>query len=428
MKDSRKEMLKGNAQYINRINKIIILGLIRENGTISRAELVKKSGLSAPTVTRIVEGLINEDRLVVTLGKGSSNGGRPPVMLEFDGKRNFVIGIDLGATTTRGVLSNMNGKFIKEIEFPTQLDKGFELIMDDVANLINRLAESKKSISKNRIYGVGIAVAGLINLNKQIVEYSPVFDWYDADILKALKPKVSYPIIYDNVTRLMALGGMCYGKGQKQQNFICINVGYGIGSGIIVNGQLLTGADGFAGEFGHITIDSNSDIQCSCKKYGCLEALASGKSIALTAQSRLARGQKSILTEMCNNDYSKVTAKMVADAAKNGDELALNVFTRAMEYIGIGISNLINIFNPDLVVIGGGVSMSGDIFFDNIRKVVDKNVMKPTSRKVPILPVTFGNNAAIMGAFSIILNKVLNFELRGETDNDNEKLEITSVY
>jgi glucokinase-like ROK family protein len=426
MRYSGIETLKGNAPYINRMNKISILGLIRLHGTISRADLVKKSGLSAPTVTRIVEGLINEDRLVVTLGKGSSNGGRPPVMLEFDGKRNYVIGIDLGATTTRGVLSNLNGKFITEIEFPTQLEKGFDTIMDDVANLINKLAFSKKSVKKNRIYGVGIAVAGLINLNKQIVEYSPVFDWYNADILKALKPRVNYPIFFDNVTRLMALGGMCYGKGQKHQNFICINVGYGIGSGIIVNGKLLTGADGFAGEFGHITIDNNSDIQCSCKKYGCLEALASGKAIAFTAQSRLARGQESILNEMCEKDINKVTAKMVADAAKKGDELALNVFTRAMEYIGIGISDLINMFNPELIVIGGGVSLSGDIFFDNIRNVVDKNVMKPTTRKVHILPVAFGNNAAIMGAFSLILNKVLNFELRGETET--EAFENPSVY
>lgn len=402
---------KGSAEYINRLNKIKILGLIRESSTISRADLVKKSGLSAPTVTRIVDFLINDKKLVVSLGIGDSKGGRPPILLKFDGKSNYVIGIDLGATVTRGVLSNLDGEFIKEIDFPTRLDKGFDVIMDDVSNLINQLADSKKNLRRDRIYGVGIAVAGLINLNKQIVDYSPVFDWNQANVLGALESKVEFPVIFDNVTRLMALGGMCYGKGQSQQHFICINVGYGIGAGIIVNGKLLTGADGYAGEFGHITIDKNSDIQCSCKKYGCLEALASGKAIAITAQSRLARGQESLLNEMCQGDHSKVTAKMVADAAKEDDELALNVFTRAMEYIGIGIANLIGIFNPDLIVIGGGVSLAGDIFFDNIRSVVQKNLMQPTARQVQILPVAFGANAAIMGSFSLILNNVLNFEL-----------------
>lgn len=402
---------KGNAIYINRINKISILGLIREEEVISRAELVKKSGLSAPTVTRIVDSLIREEKLVISLGKGSSSGGRPPVLLKFDGKRNYVIGIDLGATNTRGVLSNLDGKFLTEIEVPTRLEAGFDAVMSDVGNLINELAESKSNVKKERIYGVGIAVAGLVDLNKKIVEYSPVFDWTHVDILTSLENKVEFPIIFDNVTRLMALGGMCFGKGQRQQNFICINVGYGIGSGIIVNGKLLTGSEGFAGEFGHITIDRDSDIQCSCKKYGCLEALASGKAIAFTAQSRLARGQESALTEMCGGDYSKVTAKMVADAAKEGDEMALNVFNRATEYIGLGISNLIGIFNPDMIVIGGGVSMAGDIFFDNIRTVVQKNSMRPTAPQVQILPVAFGLNAAIMGAFSLILNKVLSFEL-----------------
>jgi glucokinase-like ROK family protein len=411
MNHPEQKLPKGNAVYINRLNKIKILGLIREYGTISRAEIVTKSGLSAPTVTRIVNSLINEEKLVVSIGMGTSNGGRPPVLLKFNGEKNYVIGIDLGATATRGVLSNLNGKFIEEIEFPTRLQDGFHEIMIDLAGLINKLASSKKKSARSKIYGVGIAVAGLVDLRKNLVEYSPDFDWHNVDIVEALKDKIDYPIIFDNVTRLMALGGLCYGKGQKARNFICVNVGYGIGSGIIVNGELLKGNEGFAGEFGHITIDKDSDIQCNCKNYGCLEALASGKAIALTAQSRLARGQESKLYEMCEGDISAVTTKMVADAAKDGDELALNVFKRATEYIGIGIANLVNLFNPELIVIGGGVSMAGDIFFDNIREVVAKHVMQSTPREIPIYPVAFGNNAALMGAFSLILNRVLNLDL-----------------
>jgi glucokinase-like ROK family protein len=411
MKTSTNTKLpKGNAVYINRLNKIKILGLIRDFGTISRAELVTKSGLSAPTVTRIVNGLIHEEKLVISVGMGTSNGGRPPVLLKFNGEKNYIIGVDLGATTTRGVLSDLNGKYIEEIDFPTRLEAGFDEIMKDVAGLINNLAGSEKKSARYTIYGVGIAVAGLIDMKKDLVEYSPDFDWHNVDIIKALRDKVEYPVIFDNVTRLMALGGMCYGKGQRMRNFICVNVGYGIGSGIIANGELLMGSEGFAGEFGHMTIDKDSDIQCNCTKYGCLEALASGKAIALTAQSRLARGQQSLLNEMCGGDISKVTTKMVADAAKEGDELALNVFRRAMEYIGIGVANLVNLFNPEMIVIGGGVSMAGDIFFNSIKEVVAKHIMQSTPRDVPIYPVAYGQNAALMGAFALILNKVLNLE------------------
>lgn len=402
---------KGNTVYINRLNKIKILGLIREHGTISRAEIVTRSGLSAPTVTRIVDSLINEEKLVVSLGMGASKGGRPPVMLKFNGDKNYVIGIDLGATATRGVLSNLNGKFIDEIEVPTRLEDGFEEIIGDVATMIRQLAASKKKSSISSILGVGIAVAGLVDLKKNIVEYSPDFNWHNVDIIGTLRDQVEFPIIFDNVTRLMALGGLCYGKGRKSRNFICVNVGYGIGSGIVANGEILTGMDGFAGEFGHMTIDKDSDIQCNCKKYGCLEALASGKAIALTAQSRLAWGQDSLLNEMCNGDISKVTTKMVADAAKEGDELAMSVFKRAMEYIGIGIANLVNLFNPELIVIGGGVSLAGDIFFENIREVVNKHVMQSTQRHLQILPVAHGKNAALMGAFALIVSRVLNLDL-----------------
>ncbi len=411
MKREKSVHPKADALYINKLNKIKVLGLIRETGPVSRANIVKVSGLSAPTVTRIVDGLIHDEKLVVEVGMGSSSGGRPPLLIKFNGEQNYVIGIDLGATFTRGALSNLDGKFIKEIRIPTRLESGFNAIMEDLSDLINRLSIGNTRVRKQRIFGVGIAVAGLINKRENLVEYSPDFDWYNVDILIALEKSIEFPVIFDNVTRLMALGELSYGAGQKLQNFICVNVGYGIGAGIIVDGKLLMGADGFAGEFGHITVETDSDIQCSCKKYGCLEALASGRAIALTARSRLARGQSSLLVELCEGDVDKVTAKMVADAARNGDELARNVFYRAMEYIGIGISNLANIFNPELVTIGGGVSLAGDIFFDNIRKSVDKNIMQPTSRKVEILPVAFGENAALMGAFALILHRVLNLDI-----------------
>ena len=402
---------KGNAVYINRLNKIKVLGLIRERGTISRAEIVEITGLSAPTVSRIVKGLSKEEKLIESVGMGDSSGGRPPVMLKFRGEQSYVIGIDLGATTTRGVLSDLNGEFIEEIEFPTRLSEGFEQIVGDVAWLIQKLSGSSRKVASARIFGVGIAVAGLVDHQKKRIEYSPDFKWHQVDIAGALREKVDLPIILDNVTRLMALGGLSYGKGMKSRDFICINVGYGIGAGVIVNGELLTGTRGFAGEFGHITMDRNSRIQCSCEKYGCLEALASGRAIAQAAQRQLSEGRESLLTEMCRGNIDSVTAKIVAETARQGDALALKVFNEASEYLGIGIASLINLFNPEMVLIGGGVSLAGDIFFDNIRKVVDQHVMQSSGRDLQILPMAFGENAALMGAFALVLNRVLNLSL-----------------
>ncbi len=402
---------KGNAVYINRLNKIEVLGLIREHGTISRAEIVEISGLSAPTVSRIVKGLIREEKLVESIGIGDSSGGRPPVMLKFKGEESYVIGIDMGATATRGVLSDLNGKFIEEIKFPTRLNDGFEEIAGDVGDLIQKLADSDRKAASARIFGVGIAVAGLVDFEHNIIEYSPDFKWHNVDIVGELRKKIDYPIIFDNVTRLMALGGLSYGKGMKSNNFICINVGYGIGSGVIVDGELLRGARGFAGEFGHITAERDSKIQCSCEKYGCLEALASGKAIASTAQRLLSDGKKSKILELCKGEISLVTAKTVAEAASQGDELSLRIFNEATDHIGIGIANLVNLFNPEMVIVGGGVSLAGDLFFDNIRRVVGQHVIQSSGKDLPIIPVAFGENAALMGAFALILKRVMDLSL-----------------
>jgi glucokinase-like ROK family protein len=405
------DLPKGSTEYISRLNKIKILGLIREYGTISRADIVKMTALSAPTVSRIVKGLIEEEKLVSAVGMGNSSGGRPPVILKFKGDTSYVIGIDLGATTTRGVLSDLNGNFAEEIDIPTRLSEGSEEIIEDVVQVIQKLANSKKKSATSRIFGVGIAVAGLVDLQNEIIVYSPDFNWHNVDIAGALRERIAFPVIFDNVTRLMALGGLRFGNAKKSKNFICINVGYGIGSGIIVNGEILTGRNGFAGEFGHITIDKESDILCSCGNYGCLEALASGKAIAITAQSRLARGQQSLLPELSGGDINKVSAKMVVDAAKAGDELSLNVFNKAVEYVGIGIADLINLFNPELIVIGGGVSMAGDMFFDTIKNVIHKHILQASAKELPIVPVAFGKNAALMGAFALVLNRILNLDM-----------------
>jgi glucokinase-like ROK family protein len=257
-----------------------------------------------------------------------------------------------------------------------------------------------------------MAVAGLINREKNIVEFSPDFHWHNVDVLGALAPKHNIPIIFDNVTRVMALGELHYGVGREFKNFICVNVGYGIGGGIIIDGKPLYGPLGMAGELGHITLDKDSPIQCDCGNFGCLEALASGNAIARTAQTEMKAGVKTLLAEVCSGNISEVTAEMVANAAKKGDSFAWNVFDRAAEYLGLGIAALINLFSPEAVVIGGGVAQAGDILFDKVRKTVNARALNKIAKDVVITPATFGMKAAVMGAVSLILSEVLNLNRR----------------
>jgi glucokinase-like ROK family protein len=392
---------KGSPQYINKLNKIKILNLIRENGPISRADAAKHSGISAPTVTRIVDSLIQEN-LVHEIGTGVSRGGRRPTLLEFSGNDNLVIGIDLGTTHIYGVLSNFAAETVAEIKCDTHIDEDFLHIMDRTAGVICEL-RNHRSVKGKKIFGVGLAVAGLINRWKNIIEYSPDFHWKNADVVKALSAKCELPIIFDNVTRVMALGELWYGIGNKVKNFIVVNIGYGIGAGIIINGKPLYGPKGMAGEFGHITLDKDSDLQCECGNLGCLEALASGRAIAFIAQRELKRGVKSKLSNITD-----ITAEHVALAAKAGDAVAQNIFNQATEYLSIGIASLVNLISPQAVLLGGGVSQAGELLFEPLKKMVFSRILNPNTTDLVIQPVTYGIKAAAMGSLALILHEVLN--------------------
>ncbi|MDH4271460.1 MAG: ROK family transcriptional regulator [Candidatus Aminicenantes bacterium] len=398
----------GNAQFMGEINKVKITNLIRNSAGISRAELAKKSGLSAPTISRIVETLIR-DGLAIEVGAGESQGGRRPTLLKFSGANCFIIGIDLGTTNIHGVLTNLDANVVAEFKRPTLVEEGFSRIMDRTSDIINEL-QARLGDKKSKVCGIGMAIAGLINRERDIVEFSPDFHWHNVDVKAALSERNGIPVVFDNVTRVMALGESWYGAGRNYQNFIMINVGYGIGAGIIIQGSPLYGFKGLAGEFGHITLDKDSEVQCECGNFGCLEALASGNAIAKAARKELRSGAVSILSDACGEDLSRLTAEMVASAAKQGDSMAWTTFDKAAEYLGIGIAALINLFNPEAVFIGGGVAQAGDILFDRIRKTVNSRSLKKTAGDVAILPATFGLKSAVMGAISLILSRVVNLD------------------
>ena len=406
MENLIKNRPKGSPQYINRLNKIKILNSIRKNGQISRADLVKQTGISAPTVTRVVEDLINKEKLVKDVGIGISSGGRRPTLVEFAALDNFVIGIDLGTTHIDGVLANLNAEIIAETQVETHAEDGLEAIMLRTADIISKLRKNSLLKGKN-IFGVGMAVAGLINRAKNIVEFSPDFHWENVDITKTLSSKCKLPIKFDNVTRVMALGELTYGVGQKVNNFIVVNIGYGIGAGIIIDGQPLYGQYGMAGEFGHMIIDKNSTCKCECGNYGCLEALASGRAIACKFINEIKNGADSILKKKYRRNPKGINAEVIADAARHGDKLAKLVFDEAVDHLGQAVASLVNLTSPEVILIGGGVAQAEDLIFDRLRQYVNSKTLRTKSRRVQIIPVTFGMKAATKGAVALILNDVL---------------------
>jgi len=398
---------KMSARLMNKINTTQVLSVIRSQEFISRAEICRVLGLTAPTVNKILAQLA-ESGFVEYIGHGKSGGGRPPMLIKFNGKNNFVIGIDIGATTIRGVLSNLDAEFILEIQLSTKLKSGESGVMEQIFSLVDRLF-ARKNFNGAKILGIGIGVPGLIDHKKGIIDLSPDFGWKNMEFHRRLSERIKLPIVFDNSTRLMAVGEKKYGKGMELDDYIVVNVGYGIAAGIVANGKILGGARGHAGEFGHIVIDPHSDVLCDCGGKGHLEALSSGRRIADLGRLLLTNNVDKDLKKLSEDKASNVTAKMIADLARQGNPNAIRIFDSALHYLSIGIVNMINVFDPKKVLIGGGVALNGDIFFDNLNKLVSKNMM--SAKKIQIEPVSFGENATLVGACALVLEGLLNFDI-----------------
>ncbi|MCP4311826.1 MAG: ROK family transcriptional regulator [Bacteroidetes bacterium] len=383
---------------------------IRENSEISRLEIARLTGLSTATVTRVVDSLMNDDDLVEERGNISLPKGRPRKPLYFKGHDKYIIGIDLGTTSIRGVLSDLNLESIKEVEIVTEADEGYEHVLSRVVEVVHSL-QNTSLIDPSRILGVGLAVAGLINTSTETVEYSPAFEWNDLKLKEILQKEIALPVFYDNVSRLMALGELQFGKGRNYHNFVTINAGYGIGAGIIFNKKLFYGTDGMAGEFGHVPVFGDNMITCSCGKTNCLSAYSSGVAIARRAMIKLEEGQKSILSDLSGGEMDRISAEMVAKAYEQGDLLAQEIFNEGMDHLGSAIAGLINVLNPEAIFVGGGLSLNGPVFWDNLVRVVNENILDKRSTICVIEPVTFPGKAAIIGAVGLVLNQVLNFRI-----------------
>ena len=398
------------AEFLARKTKRRILITIRENSEISRLEIARLTGLSTATVTRVVDSLMNDDDLVEERGNISLPKGRPRKPLHFKGRDKYIIGIDLGTTSIRGVLADLNLESIKEIEIITEAHKGYEHVLSRVVEVVHSLQDTSL-IDPSKILGVGLAVAGLINTSTETVEYSPAFEWNDIKLKEILQKEIALPLFYDNVSRLMALGELQFGKGRNYQNFVTINAGFGIGAGIIFNKKLFFGTDGMAGEFGHMPVLGDNRVTCSCGKTNCLSAYSSGDAIAKRAVKRLEEGQKSILFELSGGEMDRISAEMVVKASLQGDSLAQDILSEGIEHLGLAIAGLVNVLNPEAIFVGGGLSLNGPVFWEKLVRVVNENILDKRSTKCVIEPVTFPGKAAIYGAVGLVLNEVLNFRI-----------------
>lgn len=310
------------------------------------------------------------------------------------------IGIDVGGTNVKIALVDNKGKIIYSNSIPTRAEMGYEYTINNMKEAITELIKETKSDPKN-IESIGFGFPGQIDYQKGIVRLAPnIPGWVDVPIAEIMEKEFGIPTRVDNDVRCAALGELNYGAGQGCENLICITVGTGIGSGLVINGKLVRGASNAAGEIGHIKLDMNGGPLCGCGDRGCLEAFASGPSIVAMAEEYIKGGKSTKYRELANPD---ITPYIVSEAAKQGDPVAKRIFTIVGEYIGIGLASVVNLLNPEKIIIGGGVAAAGDLLLTPIKESLIKRAMPIAGSAVELVPAQLGNSAGVIGA-SLLIN------------------------
>lgn len=407
-------MAKTASQQIFDQNKSTILNAIRNKGSISRIELAHQTGISPPTVTRIVNSLM-EEKLVRNVGIGNSSGGRPPVILEFAADSCFVIGIDWGLTHVNGILADLNGEIIYERDIPHGLSNNIEEDLERVCDMIRYLLGGHL-ISPESLKGIGIAAAGYINKKTGNIEFSPVQKWQNVDIVTPLQEAFHVPVFIDYLSRVMALSEHLYGCGRDIRDLIFVSVDYGLGAGILQDGHTVQGYDGFSGEIGHIYVEPPAGYEdriCVCGKKNCLAEFVSGRGIAKTAQKVVLQNKDSLLWELCGGNPENLNSKMVGEAAEEGDPVSITILKEAARILGIKIANISNILNPEAVILGGKICRS-DIFYEEISKHFYLHGLQGTPRRIGLIRSDMIGQIAVKGAAALVLQGILDFERNQE--------------
>jgi glucokinase-like ROK family protein len=388
------------------MNRSMVFDLIRRKGPISRAEIARTIGLSIPTVMKITEEFSHK-QFVQDVGKGESSGGKRPELLELVPDSKYIIGVGVGRSKTNVLMMNLAGEvFIREI-----METGGTAVPEVWISRLIQVIENvirESGLSRKQILGMGIGMPGILDEKSGKVLFSPDFKWENVDMLTPIRERFKMDITIENANRALAMGEYYFGAGVDSRNFLVVNLGHGIGSAIMREGEFYRGSSGSSGEIGHIILEKNGP-KCNCGNLGCLEAIASGNAIARDAKIAVLEGNATKIMELVNEDINRIEAKTVFEAARLGDRLAIQITERAMQYIGIGLANYINLLDPDLIILFGGLTNAGDIFLKKVKEVLRERQMKFAGRQVKLVISQMGENGTAVGSASLVLKKFIKY-------------------
>jgi glucokinase-like ROK family protein len=391
---------------LKEINKKNILKIVMEMGPISRIDISRHLKISRPTTSAYIGELI-KDGLIEEIGKGDStpSGGKKAVLLQFNGRAGYILGVMIGVKTIRIALTDLGSNIIEIIKIPTEEWFGPDAVIDKLVKNLKKIIRTSK-VNKEEIIGIGVGATGLVDSKKGLVIFSPNLDgWNNIKLKEIVEEKIGLPTFIENECRVQAIAENKYGLAKDVKNFVCVETGTGIGTGVFIDNKLMTGDKGMAGEVGHIITDLAGDRMCHCGNTGCLETLCSISSLIEDIMADIRKSGKFV-------DYGGRKLKMedLYRLYEHGDKIVTGNVEKNAEYLGIGISNTIKMFNPELIIIHGEIIKFGNKYLSKVRESVSKKTFPKVKDNYNIQFSKLGENVGLIGATSVVFNSIFDLD------------------
>src|SRR5262245_29412797 len=382
----------GSLESLRRLNRLRVIHALRDQGLISRAEIARRTGLSRSTVSSLVSDLQADGLVVERAELGAAHGtqgGRPPILLSFDSSAGAAVGIDFGHSHLRVAISDLSSRILAERAVPLDTDHAAEEGLDAAADLVVELL-AEAGIDSSQVIGAGMGLPGPIRQEDGVVGSSAILPgWVGVPAVGEMRRRLDIPILVDNDANLGALAEAAFGAGRDAGDLVYLKVSSGIGAGLILNGRLYRGSAGLAGELGHVLV-SPDGIVCRCGNRGCLETVAATG--ALVDLLRRSHGDD-------------ITIDGMLEAARDGDAGCRRVIHDAGRALGTVAATLLNILNPEMVIVGGHLAAAGDILLDGMRESIARAALPETGRSAELVAGVLGERAHVLGALALVVSE-----------------------
>ncbi|HET9058962.1 MAG TPA: ROK family transcriptional regulator [Acidimicrobiales bacterium] len=410
---SKHGIRRGDRRLMAEMNRNLVFNVLR-TGAVSRADVVRTTGLSPATVSAIVADLI-ESGLVNEVGQGKSRGGRPPQVLRINDERNYAVGIKLMTHGVFVVVTDIRAEVLYaemvELDWaPHSADNPLATrarpgaassVLEQICTAIEDAAD-RAGVGMAKIVGVGIGLTGLIHTETGVCRYSPTFDWHDVAVAAPLSKRLDRPVLVDNDVNALTVAEQWFGRGHGVDDFIVVSVGEGVGAGLVVAGNIYRGADGAAGEIGHLPV-AGASIPCRCGRNGCLEAVSNDAAVALYVREAIEGGAESRLAPL---SLSQLTIPTIRAAAEDGDKVAIGALEKAGAMLGLGIASLVNLLNPRLVIVSGEGTQAGPLRWEAAMSSMRDHCFAGIDRNIDFFVDSVDDVAWARGAACVVLGEL----------------------